>query len=198
MRQQQQQDNGPDKKQSLDIIYSLCLMHQRAMVVPLRKGWGKEALGLPCLLALGLMFFWAGFSRDPLMWGYLGFWFLCQMVRRLESLRLAARGIKVHSRYDGWPHFALRIRGVGNENIAKLFVEPLAVFFAGLCFLALSDELHTPRNGLPLFLMLGIFSLPMVEGIKRMIRGKRVQSMMDARLEQQALMEEFKDRWGDS
>jgi hypothetical protein len=192
--QQQKQDSGPDKKQTFDIVYSLCLMHQRALVVPLRTGWGKEALGLPCLLALALMFFWAGFSRDPLMWAYLGFWVLCQMVRRVESLRLAQGG-KVHSWCDGMP---MKVRFVQSHKIIKLVAEPLLVFCGGVVMLPVSAELHTPRNGLPLFLMLGIFTLPVIEIVKQMIRSKRVQGMMDARLEQQALMEEFKDRWGDS
>ena len=77
-QQQQQQPDLMDKwKRNTNILYWLCVIHQRAVILPFRKCYGTQALGFPCFFAAILMFAWYVISRDEVMLLWLGFWGLC-------------------------------------------------------------------------------------------------------------------------
>lgn len=61
---QQEDDLLTRYKRNLNVTFALCLIYQRALIIPLRKNFGVEALGLPCLLALIMLILWAAFSGD--------------------------------------------------------------------------------------------------------------------------------------
>jgi hypothetical protein len=195
MTMQQQQDDFMTKwKQNFNFTYSACLIHQRAIVVPLRMAWGPQALGVPCALALVVMVLWAVFSRDPLMWGWIALWLTSFVGRRAESLWLWAVGAKLHGWYDGYPVGTIVLGRT--EKATKLLVEPLLAGGLGVAVYWWYDRCHFSPYGLPYFLLSGVFTLPFVEIVKQKIWEHRTQSMVDARVEQEALMNDFRNRYG--
>ena len=197
MHQQQQNDpNDPfEWKRNFNIAYNILLIHQRAVVVPLRMAWGPQALGVPCALALVLMVVWATFSRDPLMWGWIALWLTCFVSRRAETLWLWATGARLHGGYDGHPFVAIRLGRT--ENAAKLVVEPLLVGGIGRRGVLVVRPLPFFALRAALFPAGGLRSLPFVELVKQTIWKRRSQATLDARLEQEASMREFRSKYGD-
>ncbi len=142
------------------------------------------------------MVLWAAFSRDPFMWGWVGFWLLCQICRRIESVRLARSGARIHSQYDGWPFDTIRFGRT--EKAAKLVVEPMLVgILGGILHWIYDTYLGMPPYGLPYFLLAGVVTLPFVELVKQTVWQRRTQSMMDARIEQEQMMRDVRDRHGE-
>lgn len=188
MQQQQKELTYKDK---FNIAHALCVFHQRCIVVICRNQFGKNALGVTCACAFVLMLLWAAFSQDPFMYGWLGLWVLFYAKRRMEALRLVGQ---VHSYYDGWPFDAVRF--CGSENVAKRFVEPVLVGILGGGLRWFYTEQGWAPAGLPNFLLLGVFTLPFVEWVKQKARERRIHAMSDARWEQESLVEEYRDRFG--
>ena len=190
---QQQDDVMMQYKRNFNLIYSACLIHQRAIVVPLRRAFGVRALRTPCALGLILMCVWALCTHDNYMWLWIGAWFLCFLVRRAESVKLARAGAKVHSEYDGWPD-AIRIGRT--EKAAKLVIEPFIIVCLGGVLFSVYQQMHWSPYGLPYFFFTGGFTLPFLEIVKQQIWERRTQGMVDARVEQEALMNDFRNRYG--
>ena len=193
--QQQQQLDFPEKlKRNFNIVHSLFLMHQRAIVVVCRNKWGTQALGLPCFCAFILMMLWFVFTRDNLMLAWIAFWLLCLVKRRVESVRLAKSGAMIHSGYDGWPFDAMKY--VKSENTAKLIVEPILTGILGFIAFKGYEYMGWRPTGLPCFLLWGVATLPFIEMVKQKTSERRTQSMMDGRLEQQEAINDFRDKYG--
>jgi len=192
----QQQEWG--RKDTFNVLMVFAWSYQRALLVPFRSGYGSEALGVPGVGALVLMLVWAGFSGDPLMWIWIGFWMLCLVCRRLETARLTAKGERIHSKWDGHPVLMqwnrFKQQYVWCDRTARLLMEPLMMVIFWLCVATLSNEMGTPW-GLARFLMGGAFVLPFVEIIRLVLNRNRTQALVDAQIEQQVLMEEFQQRW---
>jgi hypothetical protein len=191
----QQGNDFPTRKDSFNILLLFLTAHQRAVTLPFRIRYGAEALGFPGVWAAILIVLWAGFSRDPLMWGWLGMWFLALAVRRLETMKLLRQGERLHSMYDGYPKAAMRFPGVRSETTAKMVVEPAMFFLTGFLFSFIEADWGLPPRGFSMFFMTGGFTLPMLEGMRQMLLRKRVQSMTDARIEQEVVMEGFREQW---
>jgi hypothetical protein len=187
---QQQHAEQPDSKTSFNIAYTLALIHQRGIIIIGRKMFGKEALGRPCFFAFILMCMWAAFSRDIFMHLWVVLWLLHYIVRRAEAVRLTRTG-QVHSYSDG-----STINLGSNENAAKLVYEPVLVGILGGFLFWLYNENDWSPYGLPYYLLAGCFSLPFVEWVKQTIWERRVQSMTDARMEQEQLVRDYRDKLG--
>ena len=194
MPQQQEQDVMQNIKRNFNIAFNLCVMHQRALIVPLRNKFGVEALGTSCLFALIIMVLWVTFSRDNFMWYYTGIWLVFFAHRRVQSLMLARTG-RMHSLYDGWPVDAIKF--LRNENAAKLVGEPVIVRMIGYATLWFYQQQGWDPRGLPHFLLLGCFALSMVEGVKQTAWKRRMQGMANARIDQEATMRDFNREWGE-
>jgi hypothetical protein len=190
---QQQDDVMTQWKQNFNFIFTACLIHQRAIVIPLRKGFGADAIGKPCALALVLMCIWGMCTRDNFLWLWIAVWFACFLKRRVETALLVKSHVKIHSQYDGWPD-AIRIGRT--EKIAKLIVEPVVIVSLGAALFYGYQENHWQPYGLPYFLLAGGFTLPFVELVKQTIWQRRTQSIVDARVENEALMNDFHKRYG--
>jgi hypothetical protein len=184
-------------KESFNIVFSLCVIHQRALTVPLRNRFGVEAMGIPCAWAFGLIVVYAVFSLDPFMWLFVATWVICQIRNRIEAARLSARGVRTHSHYDGWPVSAMRVPFVRSQDTAKLVVEPLLVMAIGLGWWWVSSLTHSPP-GLARFLLAGGITLSAVETIKQATWGRRLRMLDDARMEQEGMMREYREQCGDS
>ncbi len=181
---------------ALNLFSVALLIHQRSLIVPMRKRFGVESLGLIGFLSLACMAGWALFTRDPFMWGYLVFWFLCVAFRRWEAYRLVHKGERIHSLSDGWPVWATRVPFVG-YGAATLLVEPIIVLGWCAALWWLSRRLGTPP-GLALWLTPGPLTLVMVESLRGKIRSRRAEAILDARLEQEAVVRDYRAKWGNS
>ena len=193
---QQQQQDTLDKKRAFNFLLAIALAHQRTTTLPLRTRYGTEGLGMPAVWAFVLICLWGGFSRDPFFCYYLVFWFCSLACRRIESLWLRYKGARLHSYYDGYPRVALWVPFLRSEFIAKLVVEPVIVFGAGYGVGLLSENNGTPP-GLANFLMYGALTLPFVEGVKEMLWRRRLQSLRDARIEQEHLAARAREEMGE-
>jgi hypothetical protein len=189
---EQQKGFFDDWKRNSNIIFNLCLMHQRSLVVVSRDQWGKQALGIPCALAFVLMFLWATFTQDPFMYGWMILWSFCYLKRRIEAGRLARKGI--HSQWDGSSKQARRFRC--SEKTGKLILEPMLFGIAGCIVLWFYNEQGWRPTGLPYFLLAGVFTLRFVAIVQQTIWDRRLEAMNDVRLEQAAAMRDYQDRYG--
>ncbi len=196
---QQQQNEGMTWQRSSNLVFWLCLMHQRALTIPMRRKYGVQALAWPCVWALVMMLLWMGFSGDRMMGVWILFWLGCFILRRIEALRLKCTNAPVHSGYDGWPFDAIRfLFSWRNENVAKLIIEPILVgLLAGIVYW-IYGNFDWPMYGMPYFLLTGLFTLPAVEVIKQTIWRKKTQDMLDARLEQEYTVRSYREKYGDS
>ncbi|MHB1423123.1 MAG: hypothetical protein ACYC3I_08005 [Gemmataceae bacterium] len=186
MGQQHQEQN--DWKRNFNIAYVVMLWHQRALLVPFRKHWGTQALGFPSLLAFILMILWATATRDNLMVLYIGFWLLCQLIRRIQAARMSKY---IHSQSAGRP---LVFGSMGSA--ARLVIEPLFMGIIGWWLFQFYEDNGWRPTGLPYFFLTGLVSLPFVELTNQMIWNRRLQSMADSRKEQEMLMGDYKNRFG--
>jgi hypothetical protein len=193
--QQQQEDFMTRYKRNFNIAYNLMLVHQRAIIIPMRERYGKEVFGSPCALAFLLMCAWAALSMDAFMWLWVGVWLFYLARRKDEAVRLANSGARIHSQYDGWPLDANRYGC--SENVAKLVVEPVLVGAVGIVLFMIYQEAGLPVYGLPYFFMLGLVTLPFVEKVKQLVWERRIQGINDARIEQEALVRESRERYGE-
>lgn len=184
----QQQQKDLTLKEKFNFAVSLLLMHQRAVVVTCRNKWGAQALGFSCLGALVMMFLWYLATHDPFMLLWMGLWLLCLAKRRIEAMRLSN---EIHSQSDGQT-----INLGSNERLAKLVYEPILVGILGMIAFWFYQLQGWRPTGLPYFLLSGVFTLPFVESVKQIIWQRKVQGMLDAKREQEALMEEFQNRIG--
>ncbi len=196
MTQQQQPQNFEQKwKRNFGVIWSMCLMHQRALTVPMRSKFGVEALGRPCAFALILLFAWSLCTGDPFMWLYTGIWLFYFAMRRIEAIRLNRSGAHIHSQYDGWPAMAIRLGR--KEHAAKLIVEPAVWGALGWALYVWYQDKGVSVAGCPTFFLTGLFTLPFVELVKKTIWEKKIQATIDARVEQEVFMFDFKNRYGE-
>ena len=181
-------------KPLLNILLFLCIMHQRGLVVPMRKYFGKRALVQPGLFSLMLMMVWAEVSKDPFMVVWIIGWSACFIHRGFQSARMDREGARVSSWYDGFPFESIKIGKT--ENTAKLVVEPIMVTITGACMLVLYQECRLGPPGLPLFFLLGGITLPVIEMIKQSIWNQRTQNMVDAQIENEAAVRAFREKYG--
>jgi hypothetical protein len=181
-------------KPGCNLFLLLCIAHQRCLVVPMRNFFGMHALGMPSILGLLLMLIWSALSEDPVMFVWMAAWGICFAHRCMQSLRMEREGAKVHSQYDGWPFETIKMGKT--ENTSKLVVEPLMVVIIGAILVVIYKEFHLNMKGLPLFFLLGGFTLPVIEMIKQSIWKKRTQEMMDAQIENEAAVREFREKFG--
>jgi hypothetical protein len=193
---QQQQDPRRSKKDSFHALFLICLAHSTALSVPLRTGYGREALGVPGIAAFALIFLWAMFSQDPLMWLYFAFYFLCHVCQRITTAKLLRQGERIHSHYSGWPRVAMLLlwgRVKQKETIAKGLIEPCLCFMAAIAIGCFCEAYHWPWHGLFAFLLLGMLTMPFVEGVNQQIWDNRLQAMRDARMEQEYLTRRLRE-----
>src|SRR5689334_6667055 len=82
----QQEDPRERSKRNFNVALNVALIYQRALVIPLRKNFGVEALR-PCLFSLIALVAWSAFSGDTYMWWYTGIWLAFFAHRRWQSLK---------------------------------------------------------------------------------------------------------------
>jgi hypothetical protein len=182
-------------KDSINAAVWVLAVLSRCFTVVMRNKFGKEALAFPCFFALLLMLGWAALSSDRLMWAWIVLWLLCFAARRVEQVKGEMKGARIHSQDDGVPMDGMK--WVNNPQKAKMIVEPIILGVISFFLYKFYAIAHWKTYGLPFFFAAGCFSVPALEGFKQMIWKKRVQDILDARIEQEAVMRDYRNRYGE-
>src|SRR2546427_21720 len=132
----QQQDSMKMKPgDGLQLLCFIAGIHQAAIGPIIRKGYGTQALGLPALLAMISIWVLYAVTADVFVFWYFWRWMGALIYRRIETHRLLRKGAEIHSRYEGTPILALRLKWF-KESTIRGFIEPfyLLVLGAFLCY----------------------------------------------------------------
>lgn len=153
---------------------------------------GERYLGLQATAVIAIVplysLFWEDHDVVPLM-RFLGmFLFMCFIARVGQLQQRRRGGPQVHTRYTGYPRICSVFRRL-SERTAKMFVEPMLVFLAGV-FIMPSSE---PLGGYLMLASLGLLiSVHMSVGYDRV----RALDMHDAALDQRGIASQFRDLRG--
>jgi hypothetical protein len=185
MQNQQQEQRLTLREQAacgIGIAYLFLSAHRLAISPFIRNGFGARAHEPHVLYTFG-----------GLMWlscGYGGFrlYFLCWLAvmaaRRVETLRLALKGVRYHTRYQGHPFAAMLMPRVKTEAHAR-YAEPLLCLAVGLVLVTISEPVG-------FFVMAGFVSFAGCMAIDAMIDQRRVEAMHDAEMEMRYYAERFR------
>ena len=163
MPQKQQQNEPLTMAQTFNGLYKAMLVYQRAIIIPFRSKFGKEVFGPPWALAFLFMCAWAAFSRDIYMWVWVVLWLCFLAIRKSEAFKLAARGVMIHSQFDGVPNDMWYCR---IEQTAKLIWEPIQCLLLGVVLLVIYQSAENPHPGMPYLFILGSVALWFTEKVK--------------------------------
>jgi hypothetical protein len=119
---------GPIQKaqSAAGLLVFLAQVFASPLEVCLRRGFGTKYLGfqaLGSLFAVGLWAsIWPGADARPVVWFW---WYVVLMFIRAkrESGRMAAKGVSVHTRYNGYPRLAALFKRMPETKV-KGKVEP--------------------------------------------------------------------------
>jgi hypothetical protein len=186
-----QQDNettssGGNMREAFGLLYLTVSVHSACVTPFLRVGFGWEGLGLPAILAIPFVFTVAAIKQAPEMTWFLPVWFVAVVVQRIITAVNHSRGIRVHSRFQGIPWFAMRVLRVRKDRMARLLIEPLLCVLAGLCLTLWSEV----TGG---FIAAAALSLIVKATIDLQTVDRRLQQMRDAHIEQTYFAERFRD-----
>ena len=129
-------------------------------------------------------------SQDPLMWGWLAFWVPSYIVRRWQAVRLTRSG-QVHSWDDGYPK--------GLSKIWGRFARKVEVIYMGLIgagFYWLYDKAGMPQ-GISWFFLFGVSTLPFCDWVRNSLSERRVQAMVNSRIENAGMVDMYRERIGE-
>ena len=176
--QNQSQPNGQAANPDiLGLVYLAANVLATTVAVFIRRGFGKEALAFNSLIALILLYVLsASEGRGFLV--FAGLFLVAQIWRRIETLRLLRRGAILHSRYPGFPYWAMKVPFVKSERVAKELVEPVFCFTIGLLLCPVSV-------GVGGYLVLCGIGFIVRHGIDDALSRKRIERMQDATIEHQ-------------
>lgn len=185
----QQQQKELTMKEKMNFLHAVAGYHKIGLTLLTRAYPGKRFLDFPCFFSFLMMGIWYVLSADPYMGLWILAWVSVYFVRKFEAYKV---GGQVHSFYDGYPYLAKFMP----EWAAKMLGEP--ILFGVLGFLALQyyEENEWSPYGLPFFLLAGTITIPFVTALNQLIWERQLQAADDARLEQEALMQDLKrNRW---
>jgi hypothetical protein len=170
----------------VNVLHLVVETHAAAVTPFLRRGMGVNYPGVFGLLALVMIPLYAAATHDPLMITFLWVWLGAIIVRRAEAVQLARRGRVVHSRYNGWPWFSVKLPFVKTESAAKV-ADAMVCLVVGVLLCQWSIALGR-------FVMLGCVSLGMQRAIQGQVNSMRVRQMRDAAIEQRQLAEWYREQ----
>ncbi|MGE3424789.1 MAG: hypothetical protein AB7N24_22290 [Dehalococcoidia bacterium] len=191
-QQQQPEEKGWTPIEDARAAANLLTLAMQTMAAPmeviLRKRFGRRAFGVPSALALLVIPMWMVFwpEEDPRpMWWFWMLFVVMQLRARIESVVLATRGPRVHSRYNGDSRLQWLGRWLDPKNI-KGGVEGFLVTFGGFAMMEWSKPLgsYMVVAGIS---VIGVMTL--IESVDR----RRTEQLHDAWLEQQYQAERFRE-----
>ena len=183
----QPQGQGLGIKGSFNVALAIANVHAMCITPFIRTGFGIEAFGPVALASLVLMMVLGGLVPAPDMVPYVLFWMFAVLVQRGRSIKAARKGVKGHSRYQGWPALAMRlVPSVQGEMKAKMLVEPMICLVAGGLIWFVSPFVGK-------FVMCGFLSMAFTADVNRQFWKARVRQMKDAQIEQEQLIRMFNE-----
>jgi hypothetical protein len=184
---------NPSAQDGFNFLAGLCGLHSMTVAVFLRRGIGAELLNRRGGLAILLLGAAAVLSAEPALWGYLGAFLFALMLQRAHTAALERQGARIHSRSVGTPGLAMLF--TRDERRARTVFEPLLLLGAGVVLGVLAQE--WPMPGLLAvagWLWLGIGTMTFDQALIDAIDDRRVQMMRDAQIDNEQLMERFRER----
>ena len=156
----------------LGMLYWLCVVHSNCIIVFLRTGFGREALGMRGLLAFILLLVCLG--AEPLMILWIAAFLVAVIVQRIITWRAISKGAIIHTLNAGKP-LLTKVPFFGKERDAMI-LEMILCFAVGALLMAVS-----PFIGL--FMWLGFVTLAIRTGIEETVYNRRLDRMRDAQIE---------------
>jgi hypothetical protein len=146
----------------------------------LHSGFGARYLGIQAVLALPLMVlycgFWKGHDVRPMLY-LIEAYLVVLVLHWLGAGIRRARGIKVHSRYSGWPSLMSK-KAVHKEVTFKRFVEPFLLGASGVLLTDWNKPFGT-------YLLLAALCLYWANSIDADRDAQQAMDVDDAMIEQQ-------------
>jgi len=159
------------------ILYFVANVLATSVAVFIRRNFGREALGLNSLGAV-LVLYTLSASEGPGFLVFVAAFIVAQVWRRIETFRLIRRGAVIHSRYPGYPYWAMKVPFVKSEKVAMELVEPVMCFTVGLLLCPISV-------GLGGYLVVCGIGFIVRNCIDDALDRKRIERMQDATIEHQ-------------
>lgn len=157
---------------AFNIFYFASHVLATTVAVFIRRNFGREALGVNSLFALGLLLVLAA-MEDP-HFGYVALAFLiAQIWRRAETFWLIHKGARIHSLYAGFPYWGVKLVRDPKQALAA---EVALCLVAGMALMPLS-------MGIGVYVALCGAALGVRHGIEWLVARKRIQRMQDAEIE---------------
>jgi hypothetical protein len=172
---QDDRNKGPgdmiSMKDSFNLLMFLARCYAMVFIPFLRRGLGREAIGLYGIGAfLALLFMAVG---DPVGFWFLAAWFCTVIYRRIETMRAWYRGYRPHSQYWGEAWFSRLF--FKNEKMIPT-MEAAACLVAGAALMPLSVSVGS-------FVFYGFIGIGMVSCFDSYYMQQRLQRMHDAEIE---------------
>lgn len=173
----QRQKNTITKGEAFGLLYWFADAHATTLAVFMRRGFGREALGLNSLAGFGMMAVWMAHTHDTMMYVLIACWFMAQIWQRVRTWRLLSSGVVLHSKYAGFPYWAVLISR-GSEEKARWVVEPMMCLLGGGLITIFCESIG-------FYIMAGAVTFLVRQAIEWGIERRRVEAMKDAMIEAQ-------------
>lgn len=158
------------------------------------KTFGQRYAGMQVatggmLLFLYPIFWWHGHNTDPIRVFLVLYITMLAWIRFQTFIRVRRGGPQPHTRFAGTPWIA-SVRGIRRlkDETVRGILEPSLVILTG----AVIAEINAPLGG---YLIIAGFALLACSNSAIGERKQRAMRMHDAQIEQQAVAEQFRDRW---
>ncbi len=185
MNQHNQQSDRPTMKDSVNALYYVSCSLTQCYSVFIRRDFGREAFGLPTLVAGGIILGYGSMMRCPEMWPFFGCWLLALISQRLKQFQNWRHGVVLHSQYQGYPALAFKL-------FPKLKSEANAKGVEAFICLAFGGLLTAVTPPLGCFVMLGFPAILFSEAVQVDVTRKRLQARRDAEIEQAYFEDRYK------
>lgn len=140
---------------------------------------GKGAIALIVIPVFGALCF--PHHSQTGLWLFMGLYILAALKVQGEAKQLRAKGVDIHSRYNGWPKKLKLNASADQERRVKSFEEPLVVATMGAIIYYFFDQ------PLGAYLMVSGCSLAFTNSLYRIKTERRDDDMRDAMIEQQMM-----------
>lgn len=192
MRSDTQQAQSPStpRRSGFGAFVFVCESLSVTAEVFIRRGFGDRYLSRQAAAAiLAILVFpaFAGTTDVEALLPFLGFYLFMLFGRRVESVKLRAKGPAPHSRYSGFPVllYLPLLRRI-DEARFKATWEPWIVMFGGVFLMPVSE-------GLGRFVAVAGIAMAITESLRRAYFEHRARDLRDAYLEQRAMAARFRD-----
>jgi hypothetical protein len=177
--QQQKQKNGLTMTDTANLTYLVVRSHATCFWPFLRERFGSRALGLNVAVGAGLIIAYAMFTKSAEMFVFLAVWLTVVVFQKFASAAAVRRGWMIHSRDSGYPKAAAMFGCTKSYGAA-------VVFECVMC-LVTGAAVWTEYPGLGRFITFGAASMLIVMAMEGEVRRRIGQSMMDARINMNAM-----------